>query len=169
MNIIKTKLDGVLLIKPDIYEDFRGINMELHNDAVFRKHGINITFIQDNISVSSKGVLRGIHGDNYTWKLLSCLSGRVYFVVVNCNANAPDFGKWESFILSDTNRHQVLVPPLYGNAHLALSDSITMHYKLSAHYNLEDQFTYRWDDKRFNIWWSIKHPLLSDRDEVSHS
>ena len=165
MNVIKTKLEGVLLIKPDIYEDFRGINMEIYNDKIFRENGMDVTFVQENISVSSKGILRGIHGDDHTWKLMSCLSGKVYFVVVNCAANSSDFGKWESFILSDANRYQVLVPPLYGNAHLVLTESVTMHYKLSAYYNLAEQFTYRWDDKRFGIWWPIRYPLLSPRDE----
>ena len=167
MKFEKTKLDGVILLKPDIYEDFRGINMEIYNDNVFREHGINVTFVQDNISVSSKGVLRGIHGDNHTWKLLSCLKGRIYFVVVNCDEQSKHFGVWESFILSDENRYQVLVPPRYGNAHLVLSDHVTFHYKISAYYNLVEQFTYRWDDERFKIWWPMKSPLLSYRDAMN--
>ena len=92
--------------------------------------------------------------------------GRFYFVVVDCDKESANYGKWESFILSEENRYQVLVPPKYGNGHLALSDRIIFHYKQSAYYNPEGQFSYRFDDPRFNIWWPIKNPILSRRDEA---
>lgn len=165
MKVEKTKLDGVLLIKLDPFRDFRGMYLETYNIELYKKSGIDITFVQDDISVSSKHVLRGLHGDSDTWKLVSCLAGAMYFVVVNCDAESPNFGKWQGFTLSRENAHQVLVPPKHGNAHLVLTDEAIFHYKQSTYYNPETQFTYTWNDPRFNIWWPIKNPILSQRDE----
>ena len=168
MKIKKTTLDDVLLIKLDVFEDYRGEYVETYNDELYRKNGIDIKFVQDDISVSTKNVLRGIHGDSETWKLISCLYGKFYLMVVNCDVESENFGKWQSFVLSDVNRLQVLVPPKYGNAHLILSDKAIFHYKQSTYYNLAKQFTYKWDDPKFNIWWPINNPILSQRDEEGH-
>jgi dTDP-4-dehydrorhamnose 3,5-epimerase len=168
MEITKTTLGDVLLIKLDVFEDYRGEYIETYNEELYRKKGINIKFVQDDISVSTKNVLRGIHGDSETWKLISCLYGKFYLVVVNCDVNSENFGKWESFVLSDVNRLQVLVPPKYGNAHLILSDKVIFHYKQSNYYNPAKQFTYKWNDPKFNIWWPVKNPVLSQRDEEGH-
>jgi dTDP-4-dehydrorhamnose 3,5-epimerase len=165
MEVSTTELKGVLLIKLDVFEDFRGEYVETYNEALYRENGIDVKFIQDDISVSSRNVLRGIHGDRETWKLISCLHGKFYLVVVNGDSKSSDFGKWQSFVLSDKNRMQVLVPPNYGNAHLVLSDTAIFHYKQSTYYDRSKQFTYRWDDPRFNIWWPIKTPILSKRDQ----
>ena len=176
MEIKKTKLENVLLIKLDIFEDFRGTYTEIYNEKkyneLFSKYGIiDIRFVQDDISISSKHVLRGIHGDKRTWKLISCLKGKIYAVIVNCDKESKDFGKWESFILSESNGHQVLVPPKYGTSHLVLSDEAVFHYKQSTYYDPKNlkQFTYRYNDPKFNIWWPIKSPILSKRDQVLDS
>nr|WP_321397843.1 dTDP-4-dehydrorhamnose 3,5-epimerase family protein [uncultured Desulfobacter sp.] len=165
MEVTSTDLDGVLLIKPTIFEDFRGEYIETYNMDQYQKKGITCDFIQDDISVSTQNVLRGIHGDTETWKLISCVYGKFYFVVVNCNKNSSDFGKWQSFNLSDKNRWQILVPPKYGNAHLVMSNMTIFHYKQTTYYNPKRQFTYTWNDPRFNIWWPIKNPIISRRDE----
>ncbi|NTV93237.1 MAG: dTDP-4-keto-6-deoxy-D-glucose epimerase, partial [Chlorobiaceae bacterium] len=122
MKIATTELDGVLIIIPSIFEDFRGEYVETYNDEEYKRKGITCNFIQDDISVSTRGVLRGIHGDGETWKLISCMYGRFYFVVVNCDTESPHFGKWQSFTLSEKNRWQVLVPPKHGNGHLVMRD-----------------------------------------------
>lgn len=166
IRVSKTKLDGVLLIEPDVFEDFRGHYVETYNEALYSENGVNIHFVQDDISVSTKHVLRGIHGDKNTWKLISCLYGKFYLAVVNCDESSKDFGKWQAFTLSDRNRLEVLVPPKYGNAHLILSDNAIFHYKQSTYYDPKGQFTYRWDEPRFNVWWPIKNPILSERDET---
>ena len=168
MDIEKTQLDGVLLIKPIIFEDFRGEYVETYNEDEYCRNGIPCKFIQDDISVSSRNVLRGIHGDGETWKLISCLYGKFYFVVVNCDKESPDFGRWQSFTLSDRNRWQVLVPPKHGNGHLVLSESTIFHYKQTTYYNPKGQFTYRWNDQLLNIWWPTRQPILSRRDEEGH-
>ncbi|MHC4433711.1 MAG: dTDP-4-dehydrorhamnose 3,5-epimerase family protein [Planctomycetota bacterium] len=160
----ETNLDGVLQITLNVFEDFRGEYVEIYNETLYEENGIDIQFIQDDISVSSKNVLRGIHGDSETWKLVSCLHGRFYLVVVNGDSKSSDFGKWQSFVLSDKNRMQVLVPPKHGNAHLVLSETAIFHYKQSTYYDRSKQFTYKWDDPRFNIWWPIDNPILSQRD-----
>jgi len=168
MHVIKTKLDGVLQIQLDVFEDHRGTYIETYNENLYRQHGIDLKFVQDDISVSYKSVLRGIHGDMVTWKLISCLYGRFYFVVVNCNEESLQFGQWLSFTLSDQNHTQILVPPKYGNAHLVLSDKTIFHYKQNTYYKPDLQVTYKWDDPLFNIWWPIKNPILSERDEQGH-
>src|SRR5574341_121539 len=156
IEVSKTNLDGVLLIKPSVFEDHRGQYVETYNEEQCRKNGIRITFVQDDISVSTKDVLKGIHGDAVTWKLVSCLHGKFYLVVVNCDTDSKSFGQWQSFVLSDVNRLQVLVPPKYGNGHLVLSDLAIFHYKQSTYYNLAGQFTYRWGDSKLNIWWPTR-------------
>ena len=165
MQVHKANQKGVLLIKLDIVEDFRGEYVETYNEELYRINGIDVKFVQDDISISTKNVLRGIHGDSETWKLISCLYGKFYLVVVDCDVGSENFGKWESFVLSDVNRLQVLVPPKYGNAHLILNDKAIFHYKQSTYYNPEKQFTYKWNEPKFNIWWPINNPILSQRDE----
>lgn len=165
IEVKKTELDGVLIIKPTVFEDHRGQYIETYNEQLYRDNGINIKFVQDDVSVSSKGVLRGLHGDTETWKLISCMYGRLYCVVADCKQGSKNFGKWLSFTLTDRNRQQVLVPPGYANAHLVLSETGIFHYKQSTYYEPSKQFTVKWNDPRLNIWWPIKSPILSLRDE----
>jgi dTDP-4-dehydrorhamnose 3,5-epimerase len=161
-----TSLTGVKLIHPSTnFEDFRGSYVEVYNRELFLNAGINEDFIQDDISTSSKNVLRGIHGDQETAKLVSCLHGSFYLIVVNQDKDSPEFGKWESFTLSDKNRLQVLIPPKFGNGHLVLSDTAIFHYKQTTNYNRASQFTIVWNDPKFNFWWPVKNPILSRRDE----
>lgn len=166
LTVEKTQLPGVLLIKPSIFEDFRGEYVETYNRESYQAAGIGVDFIQDDISVSSHHVLRGIHGDQNTWKLVSCMHGNFYLVVLNYDSESPDFGKWQGFALSDRNRYQVLIPPKHGNGHVVLSDKAIFHYKQNTLYDgAEGQFTVAWNDPRFNLWWPIKNPILSRRDE----
>lgn len=165
MEIGKTQLDGVVVIRPPtIYEDFRGTYVETYNEELYQKAGIPVRFVQDDISVSAHHVLRGIHGDGVTWKLVSCLHGKFYLAVVNWDETSPQFGKWESFVLSDQNRLQVLIPPKFGNGHLVLSDTAIFHYKQSAYYDRAGQFTLKWNDPKLNIFWPVQNPILSPRD-----
>ena len=166
MEVSKTKLDGVLLIKPPtIFEDFRGTYVETYNEELYAKAGINVKFVQDDISVSRRNVLRGIHGDGETWKLVSCLYGEFYLVAVNRDDTSSQCGKWESFVLSDRNRLQVLIPPKFGNGHLVLSELAIFHYKQSTYYNRAGQFTIKWNDPGLGIEWPTSTPILSRRDE----
>lgn len=165
LTVRKTGLDGVLVIEPPTrFEDFRGEYVELYNEPLYREAGIGVELIQDDISVSTRGVLRGLHGDARTWKLVSCLYGRFYLVVVNWDPQSPQYRKWEAFTLSDSNRLQVLIPPRFGNGHLVMSERAIFHYKQSETYHRDSQFTIRWNDPDLNIYWPIKDPILSTRD-----
>ena len=125
---------------------------------------IDIDFIQDDISVSKRNVLRGIHGDNKTWKLVSCLFGEFYLVVLNNDDESAQYGKWTSFNLSAKKFQQVLIPPKFGNGHLVLSEKAIFHYKQNTYYDPESQFSIKWNDQRFNIFWPSNNPKLSKRD-----
>ena len=169
MKIETTELDGVLKVTPPTnFEDFRGSYVELYNQKLYREAGIEQDFIQDDISTSRKHVLRGIHGDTKTWKLISCLHGAFYLVVVNHNPESVQYKSWQGFTLSDSNRLQVLVPPFFGNGHVVLTEKAIFHYKQTTDYNREGQFTVIWDDPEFGIWWPVKTPIISKRDEGSY-
>ncbi|MFH1515239.1 MAG: dTDP-4-dehydrorhamnose 3,5-epimerase [bacterium] len=165
ITVRTTNLEGVLLISIDYFEDHRGEYVETYNRRDYHKAGITYDFLEDDYSRSYQNVLRGIHGDAETSKLISCLYGKFYLVVVDCRTESSHFGMWQSFVLSDRNKRQVLIPPGFGNGHLVLSEEAIFHYKQSAYYNPTAQFTYRYDDPRFNIWWPVKNPILSRRDE----
>ena len=166
IEVLDSSLNGVKIIKPSVFEDFRGQYIETFNKEDYEKAGIDIDFIQDDISVSHHKVLRGIHGDSETWKLVSCHFGSFYLVVLNNDPESDQYLKWDSFTLSDKNRLQVLIPPKFGNGHLVLSEMAIFHYKQSTYYNQKGQFTYVWNDPKVNIRWPINDPILSLRDET---
>lgn len=168
MIVENTKLDNVLLIKLDAFEDHRGSYLELYNKKMYQQNGVKIDFVEDDISIATRGVIKGVHGDSSTWKLISCLHGKFYLVVVNYDQDSNNYGKWVSFVLSESNNYQVLVPPKYGNGHQCLSEKSIFHYKQSEYYEPSRQFTIKWNDPKLNIWWPIKNPILSQRDEVGY-
>lgn len=166
LKIEKTEITGVIkIIPPTIFEDFRGTYVETFNADIYRSSGIDIDFLQDDISRSRKGVLRGIHGDNTTWKLVSCLYGSFYLVVINNDPKSSEYRRWTSFTLSDQNKLQILIPPKFGNGHLVLTDEAIFHYKQNSNYDRESQFTLTWNDPELKIWWPINNPVTSVRDE----
>ena len=130
----------------------------------------NMQFNHDKFSLSKKNVLRGFHGDNKTWKLVSCAFGKFFIVVVNYEKNSKDFLKWKSWTLSHKNGIQLLIPPNYANGHLCLSDYCLFHYKLfykGSYLGHKKQFSIKWNDPLINAKWPIKNPILSERDKVS--
>ena len=170
MEAKKTSLAGVFELTHYSFEDHRGTYEQLYETVAYNKaiKGLisnDIKFLEDDFATSSKNVLRGIHGDNRTWKLMTCLYGKCYVVIVHCDMNSSSFGKWQSFILSHENKRQLLVAPTYGNSYLVLSDYVVFHYKQSCIYQgIEKQFTYKYNDSRFGIFWPTKNPILSERD-----
>lgn len=164
LHVEKTDLDGVFLVKPSVHEDKRGNFYETYNRLQYQKAGLSADFIQDDVSKSVKGVLKGMHGDPGTYKLVQCVYGSVYAVIVNCDESSSDFGKWQSFILSDENKYQLYIPPMYGNGYYVLSDIAVYTYKQSTYYGEYKQFTYKWNDERFDIKWPEKATIISDRD-----
>ena len=169
MKIEKTKLDGVLLISPSTsFSDFRGGYVEIYNQKVYEEAGITTQFVQDDVSISYQNVLRGIHGDNDTTKLCWCSYGRIYQIVVNCDPSSSQYLQWQSFLLSDETRQQVLIPPKFGNSFLVLSQVAAFSYKQSTYYQgAGKQFTLRWNDPKIHIYWPIVNPILSERDATA--
>ena len=149
--------------QPDSFEDFRG---ELY--TLFKQEEHELVFNHDKVSVSRQNVLRGMHGDSKSWKLITCLSGVVYLVVIDNRPESPNYLKWDSIVLSETNRKQVLVPPMFANGHLVLSDTAVFFYKWSypgEYPDVKDQFTLKWNDPKVNVHWPIDNPILSKRDK----
>lgn len=164
LQIEKTTLEGVYLIIPDVHEDKRGNFYETYNADVYKKEGLTAGFVQDDISNSPRGVLKGMHGDSGTTKLVQVVYGSVYAVVLNCNEESEDFGKWEAFELSAENRKQLYIPPMYGNGYLVTSDQVVYSYKQDTYYGEYKQFTYKWNDERFGIAWPEGANIISERD-----
>ena len=163
--IEKTDLDGVLLVYPQTpHEDFRGVYRETYNEALYKAMGIHAHFVVDDISTSRQFVLRGIHGDATTAKLISCLYGALYVIVVNNDPDSPQYRQWQGFTLSDRNCLQLYVPPKFGNGHLVLTDMAIFHYKQSRYYYRVGQFTIKWNDPSYDFWWPVAEPILSERD-----
>jgi dTDP-4-dehydrorhamnose 3,5-epimerase len=156
----------IKIFQPDSFIDNRG---ELYTVFNQKEHGL--IFNHDKVAISRQHVLRGIHGDTKATKLITCLSGTIYFVIVDNRPESPNYLKWDSIILSGDNRRQVLVPPRFGNGHLVLSDNAVFFYKWSyegEYPDVEDQFSLNWKDQKINIYWPTDNPILSERDKNSH-
>jgi dTDP-4-dehydrorhamnose 3,5-epimerase len=169
-----SKIEDLFILKVDSFSDFRGENFEGYNDNSYQSifklsrnwEKQNKSFIIDSYSKSSRGVLRGFHGDLLTWKLIDCLYGSIHFVVIDLREDSPTFGIHQSFNLNEHNKLQVLVPSGCVNAHMCLSDNCLFHYKLTHEYVPQDkQIHVKWNDPKFNVFWPIKDPILSERDK----
>ena len=153
----------IKVFQPEVYTDYRG---ELW--TTWKKENFDLDFNHDKVSTSRKNVIRGIHGDDKSWKLVTCLYGEMYFVVVDNRPDSDTYLKWDYIILNDKNRKSVLVPPRFGNSFCVLSDSMIFMYKWSypgEYPDTDDQFTLKWNDSRININWPIENPILSERDK----
>tara|TARA_R110000751_G_scaffold75211_1_gene151675 strand:- start:1307 stop:1825 length:519 start_codon:yes stop_codon:yes gene_type:complete len=161
---ISNVLKDVVIFTPSVHYDVRGEIFSTFRENVFNKYITN-PFVEDKISVSRKNVLRGLHGDSVTDKLVQCIEGDIYLVVVDWRKDSPTYKKWDSFVLNDKNRSQVLIPSGYLNGHLCLSDKCIFSYKQTSYYTGEHtQYSVSWDDESLDIFWPIKNPILSKRD-----
>ena len=161
----KKIFDEIRVFQPEAYEDYRG---ELWTIYKKDEHPIKIDFNHDKISTSRKNVIRGIHGDDKSWKLVTCLYGDLYFVVVDNRKNSKTYLQWDWIILNDKNKKMVLLPPGFGNSFCVLSNYSIFMYKWSyegKYADVDEQFSLKWDDPRLNINWPIKNPILSERDK----
>lgn len=164
-----TKMKGVLVIRLAPFEDSRGRFVELYNQKSYAEALGGLQFVEDDISVSRKNVLRGLHCDRKAWKLVSCLHGKVYVVVANCNHNSPYFGQWMGLTIEGEAPVQILIPPFFALGHLVISGVAVFHYKQSEYYSLERQSTYRYDNSSFGIKWPVDNPILSKRDTLGRA
>ena len=168
MKVTESGIKGVFIIEPDVYEDDRGFFMETFHDERYRKLlGINLDFVQDNISRSSKNVLRGMHFQkNYPQgKIVSASRGEILDVVVDLRKGSPTYGTWESFRLSEKNKLQVWIPPGFAHGFLVVSDSADIDYKCTEYYHPEDELCLMWNDPEVAIDWTINDPILSEKDK----
>ncbi len=166
MEIQKTNLTEVFVIKPSVFKDERGFFLETYNEDRYKEFGIPNTFVQDNHSRSSKGVLRGLHFqiNNPQGKLVSCPRGCVFDVAVDIEPNSPNYGEYFGIELSEHNKYQLWIPPGYAHGFYVLSDIADFHYKCTDYYFPEDQGGIIWNDKLINIEWPSKNPILSEKD-----
>lgn len=168
MKINKTEFKDLLVIEPDIISDSRGYFLETFNEARFRvETGLNITFLQDNESVSSKGVLRGMHFQLPPYsqaKLIRVAKGSVMDIVVDLRRSQPTFMKHYSILLSSANQHQLFVPEGFAHGFLVLEDETIFSYKCSNYYSRECDRSILWNDPDFQIDWGIEMPVLSEKD-----
>ena len=169
MKITKTKLEGVVIIEPDVFGDNRGFFMESWNKKKMAEAGLGYDFVQDNHSKSTvKGTLRGIHfqkGDKAQAKLVRCVKGAVLDVAVDLRKNSPTFKQWVGVELSEENKKQLLIPRGFGHGFVTLTDDVEFLYKADNYYSPEADAGIRWNDPEINVEWGIENPILSDKDK----
>ena len=167
MKIEKTKLEGVLKIIPDIFQDDRGYFFESFNEKKYWEYGIPNDFVQDNISKSKKFTVRGLHyqvGKFAQGKLCEVLSGEVLDVAVDLRKNSPTFGRYASAVLSEKNHHQLWIPVGFAHGFSVLSDEAIFHYKCTQFYSKEHECSLYYADKDLKINWENPEPILSEKD-----
>lgn len=170
-NFIKTSIDGVIIVEPTVFGDERGYFMETYQKEEFFAGGIKAEFVQDNQSMSTKGVLRGLHFQKQfsQSKLVRCIKGEVFDVAVDLRENSPTFGKWEGVILSAENKRQFFIPKNFAHGFLVLSDTAEFVYKVDDYYHPNDEGGLMWNDKDIGINWPITEGMeikLSDKDKL---
>ena len=167
LKITKTPLDGVILIEPDVHGDNRGFFKESFQEKRYKDIGIDYSFVQDNISRSKKGVLRGLHfqKNNPQGKLVSCINGSVYDVAVDINVNSRSFGEYFGVLLTSSNHLQLWIPPGYAHGFCVVSDTADFYYKCTDFYNPDDECGLIWNDPKLNIKWPIDNPSVSKKDQ----
>lgn len=168
MEVIKTDIDEVLIVKPDVFGDNRGWFMETYSYEKYKKLGIDVKFVQDNRSrTESKGTVRGLHFQKEPYaqsKLVTCTRGRLLDVVVDLRKNSKTYKKWVAVELSEENKLQLFVPKGFGHGFLSLDDETELLYKVDNYYNKESDRSIRFDDPEIGVDWEIKNPILSKKD-----
>jgi dTDP-4-dehydrorhamnose 3,5-epimerase len=166
MKINPIGLEGVFIIEPDVFADARGFFMETYHQKRYREMGTDVTFVQDNLSFSRKGTLRGLHFQypRAQAKLVQVLQGEVLDVIVDIRRGSPTFGRWAGIRLSDQNRKQLFVPEYFAHGYCVLSDTAIFTYKCSEFYSPECEKGICWSDPDIGIEWPIKDPVLSNKD-----
>ena len=166
MNVVKCDIAGLIIIEPKIFGDARGFFVETWNRKRYQELGIDADFVQDNLSFSRRGTLRGLHFQNPApqGKLLQVLQGEVFDVAVDIRRSSPTFGKWHGLMLTSENKRQFYIPPGFAHGFAVLSETALFQYKCTEFYSPKDELALRWDDPAIGIQWPLKDPLLSERD-----
>lgn len=171
MEIVKTEIQDLLIIKPQVFEDDRGYFFESYNQDKFAAHGVDVQFVQDNESRSMKNVLRGLHFQKPPFaqgKLVRVMRGSVLDVAVDLRKNSTTYGKWASIVLTDKNKWMYWIPAGFAHGFLTLEDNTVFFYKCTNVYNKPSEGSILWNDPDLNIDWGKDIiPVLSDKDKVS--
>lgn len=169
MKITKTKLEGVVILEPDVFGDHRGFFMESWSKKKMEELGLYYDFVQDNHSKSTvKGTLRGIHfqkGDKAQAKLVRCVKGAVLDVAVDLRHDSPTYKQWLAIELSEENKKQILIPRGFGHGFVTLADDVEFLYKADNYYAPEADGGIRWNDPEIGVEWGVEKPILSVKDE----
>lgn len=167
MKVLKTELEGVLVIEPDFFQDSRGFFFESYNKQKYEEAGLKFDFVQDNISKSQKGTVRGLHyqvGQFAQGKLCQVLTGSVLDVAIDIRFGSPTFGKHFSVELTSENHKQIWIPPGFAHGFSVLSDDTIFSYKCTAFYSKKDERAILFSDTDLNINWKTEKSIVSDKD-----
>lgn len=168
MKVTPTKLPEVLLVEPDVFGDSRGFFCETWSRRRYAEHGIDVDFVQDNVSRSQYGVLRGMHlqHPHGQGKLVTVLVGEVFDVAIDVRPDSPRFGQWVGMTLSAENHRQLYIPPGFAHGFCVTGEEALFSYKCTDFYSRQDELGVRWDDPQVGIAWPIRDPQLSDKDKA---
>jgi dTDP-4-dehydrorhamnose 3,5-epimerase len=168
----RLKIEDVILVKPKVFGDERGYFTETYKKSEFFKNGINVEFMQDNMSQSTKGVLRGLHyqaNPKPQAKLVRCIKGKIFDVAVDLRKNSKTFGAWVGEILSDENKHALFIPEGFAHGFVVLSDIAQVYYKASNEFDMSLDRGILWNDPDVGVDWGLDalgiEPVLSDKDK----
>lgn len=167
MELINTPLKDLVVLQPKVFADERGYFFESYSKAAFDKLGLNLNFVQDNQSLSSKGVLRGLHFQNNPFaqgKLVRVITGAVYDVAVDIRKNSPTYGKWYGIELTEENKTMMYIPEGFAHGFVTLRDQTIFSYKCTNVYNKVSEDCILWSDQELGIDWKINNPTLSEKD-----
>ena len=170
MEIVETKISDLYIIKPKVFEDARGYFFESYNKQEFIHLGIDQNFVQDNESMSQKGVVRGLHYQSPPFaqgKLVRVMQGAVLDVAVDIRKASPTYGEWVAVELTQDNKWMYWIPPGFAHGFAALEDNTVFFYKCTNVYSSESEGSIRWNDPTLNIDWNVENPILKDRDMQS--
>lgn len=165
----KLAIEGLVLIKPRVFGDDRGFFLESYKKSDFIVNGINVEFVQDNHSRSTKGVLRGLHYQAYPCqqaKLVRCTKGKIYDIAVDIRKDSSTFGKWLKVELSEENKNMFFIPEGFAHGFVVLSDEAELLYKTNHEYSLDHDRGLLWCDEEIGIDWGIDNPILSEKDKI---
>ncbi len=172
MTIQPTPIPDLMIIQPKVFEDERGYFYESYSKSVFEANGISAEFVQDNQSLSQKGVLRGLHFQNPPFaqgKLVRAIKGSILDVAVDLRKNSPTYGSQYSLELNETNKTMLWIPPGFAHGFLTLADNTIFSYKCTNTYNKASEDTILWNDPSLSVDWGIKDPILSEKDTKGKS
>ena len=166
MKVLTCAIPGLLIIEPKVFGDARGFFLETWNRCRYGEAGLDVDFVQDNVSFSRRGILRGLHFQNPKpqGKLLQVLQGEVFDVAVDIRRGSPTYGKWHGLVLSSDNKLQFYIPAGFAHGFAVLSENALFQYKCTEFYSPQDEMAIRWDDPDIGVQWPLKQPLLSEKD-----